>query len=176
MKSVLPIASLILGSVLPAIAASAGQQTVVVNPALRAFIEQVDREWLGESHQQAITLESLQLLMNAIETLMARDAPAPGIKTDLATLRNETQRWADGKPDSAAQSEHLSRIFVKAAALLSRLGEESDAPEDALKPRLAAIRRSAEALDPKRPPRSQPDVIERYFHQAAEILRQIKSH
>jgi hypothetical protein len=156
-----------------ATATAAAQQTAIENPALRAFLEQVDREWPGESRQQSVTVESLTLLASTVESIAkARQKLTPDIITGLDRLRTETHKYERGVPSDLSQSTQLQHVLITAADVLRRLaGAGADTEPE--RSRLAALKRSAESLDRRAPLRRQPDVIERFFHQAAELLRDL---
>jgi len=148
-----------------------GQQPAAPNDtAVRAFIQQVEREWPGQAAQQALTVESLRLLGDAVESLASpQQKSAQEFMTVFARFRTETRRFESGTPDDIAQSANLQHAFITGVDLMRRLVGAKAEMEPA-KTRLAALRRSADGIDRKQPLRRQPDVIERFFHQAAELL------
>ena len=162
-------------SAVSAATARGSQATNVSNPSLRSFIEQVEREWPGDARQQAITVESVTLLANTVESIASsRQALTPDLRTVLDRLRTEIRRFETGTAGIATQSVQLRHVLTTATDLLARLAG-NDAAKEPAKSRLAALRRSVDGLDGKTPLRRQPDVLERYFHQAAELLRDVSN-
>jgi hypothetical protein len=71
----------------PGDAAIASQSSAASDQALRAFIKQTDREWPGESFQQALTVDSLVLLANAVASLAQQKGILVRLVDDVAQLR-----------------------------------------------------------------------------------------
>ena len=149
-------------------------QATAPDPALQAFVSQTDREWPGESRQQTITVESLTLLADAISSLGKRHGLEARVAGDLATLRAGISRYQAGKPGTVAQAKQLRRTLIDAATAIERLVSEAEAERHPRDGRLNAIRRAAESLDGGALLLRQPDVIERFFHHAAEALKRLE--
>ena len=148
--------------------------TAEARKAVGAFTAQVEREWPGARQQQAITVRSLILLADAVHSLAAaRQLLTPELLTVLDRLKTETQRFQSGTPDDAAEHTlRLQHALLTATDLLGRVaGPDSD--NEAGRARLAALRRAADGIDRRQPLQRQPDVMERYFHQAAELLNHL---
>jgi hypothetical protein len=164
-----------IGLAWPAGAAS-GQMPSVSEPALRLFLEQVDREWPGESEQQAITVKSLELLAAAIGSIARRkQLPLPNLERSVCELRELTERYRAGRPDDLVQARRLRETFVSAADLIDRLLTSAGLQKKPVDPRLGALHRAAESLDASLTVRRQPDVLERFFTHAGEALRRIET-
>jgi hypothetical protein len=149
--------------------------TVPEDPALRAFVLAAEREWPGESLQQAMTAEALGLLANAVISVAERKKVAmPELPRDIQELRRQTTAYANGPPDSAGQTERLRQAFTSAADIIDELVEAAGLEKRPIDPRLSALRRAAESLDPASTPRRQQDVIERFFHHATEALQRVE--
>lgn len=156
--------------------AGSGQMPPVSDPALRLFLEQVDREWPGESEQQAITVKSLELLADAIGSVARRkQLPLPDLESSVRELRELTERYRAGRPDDLVQARRLRDTFVSAADLIDRLLTSAGLQKKPVDPRLGALHRSAESLDAALTVRRQPDVLERFFTHAGEALRRIET-
>jgi hypothetical protein len=142
---------------------------------LDAFIAQVDREWPGESRQQAITTDSLRLMADAVAAVAARGRiDSPRLARPLQQFREETERYAKGKPGTERQSEQLRRTFLTGVAVMEALTERVDEGRT-LKARVSALERAAKSLDDDDPVLRQPDVIERFFRHAGEILKLVEA-
>jgi hypothetical protein len=81
--------------------------------------------------------------------------------------------YANGPPDSAGHIERLRQAFTSAADIIDELVEVAGVEKRPVDPRMSALRRAAESLDPALTTRRQPDVIERFFHHAAEALQRV---
>lgn len=160
----------VLMSSLGAIVAAVSPQQRQDADAVQAFVQQVEREWPGESAQQAITAESLRLFAEAVRIVGKENAPI----AELDKLTRLTESYAANKPDAPDQPRRLREALLAATNVADRLIAVHGAAGEHNARRLAAMRRAAESLDLKQPLRRQPDVIERVFHQAAEILQGVK--
>jgi hypothetical protein len=149
------------------------QDVGVADHALRAFIEQTDREWPGESDQQAITVDSLVLLANAVASLARQKGIHVRLADDVAQLRVNIRGYQAGLPEDERQSARLRRTLVHASGLIQRLLAEANQERRPSDPALNALGRAAESLDVDQSLRRQPDVIERFFGQAAAILQRL---
>ena len=154
-------------------AASNSQSAATSDQALRAFIEQADREWPGESYQQAITVDSLVLLANAVASLAQQQGILVRLADDVAQLRVNIRGYRAALPDDDRQSARLRRTLVHASGLIQRLVAEANQQRRPSDPALNALHRAANSLDVDQSLRRQPDVIERFFGQAAIILQRL---
>jgi hypothetical protein len=154
-------------------AASNSQSAATPDQALRAFIEQADREWPGESYQQAITVDSLVLLANAVASLAQQKGVLVRLADDVAQLRANIRGYRAALPDDYRQSARLRRTLAHATGLIQRLVAEASQERRPSDPALNALRRAADSLDVDQSLRGQPDVIERFFGQAAIILQRL---
>lgn len=160
-------------------AAAIPQQSAppITDPALRAFVEQVAREWPGESHQQALTVASLTLLADAIKSVAERRRlSSPRVAQGVDELRSQTRAYGAAAPSDGGQGVRLRQAFVTASDLVAHLVNAAGIEKEPVDPRLSALRRSAESLDTTQSLRRQPDVIERFFHHAAEALQRVARH
>jgi hypothetical protein len=138
---------------------------------LDAFVAQVDRDWPGETRQQAITTDSLRLMADAIAAVAARvRLDSPRVAGRLEQLREETERYAQGTPGTERQSGQLRRTFLTGVDVMAALIDRIDEGRE-LEARVSALQRTARSLDDDDPVLVQPDVIERYFRHAGEILK-----
>ena len=153
--------------------AAASQSAAASDHALRAYVEQTDREWPGESYQQAITVDSLVLLANAVASLAQQKGILVRLADDVAQLRVNIRGYRAALPDDDRQSARLRRTLIHASGLIQRLLAEANQQRRHSDPALNALRRAAESLDIDQPLRRQPDVIERFFAQAAIILQHL---
>jgi hypothetical protein len=139
--------------------------------AIDVFVQHVDREWPGEAHQQALTGESLNLLLNAVEVLaQRRNATSAEFARSLQQVRSETGKYGAGTPGDLSQSRQLRKTLRTTADVVRILAERTGVA-DSIEARLNALDRSARSLDDDQPLRRQPDVLERFFRHAAEILK-----
>ena len=151
------------------------QAATTSNAELRTLVAHIDREWPGGPGHQAFTAESLALLATTIESIAtSRKLLTPALITVLDRLRTETRRFAAGRAEDSSQSTQLRHVFTTATDLMSRLAGNEGATEE-VAARLAALRRTADSLDGRQLLSRQPDVVERFFHQSAELLRDITS-
>jgi hypothetical protein len=163
----------LFGLVIAAGGPTAAQSAAASDAALRAFVEQTDREWPGDSDQQAITTDSLVLLTNAIASLAQQKGVLVHLADDIAQLRANIRGYQAGSPGDQRQSARLRRTLIHASGLIQRLVAEANHQRRASDPSLNALRRAADALDADQSLRNQPDVIERFFGHAAAILQRI---
>jgi hypothetical protein len=142
--------------------------------ALLAYIDQVEREWPGESAQQALTADSLTLLADAIASVADRQQlTTPQVRLAIEQLRRQTQAYRAGTPGTHEQAKRLRRTFKETAALVDSLVARAALKQEPVDPGLAALARAADSLDDDMLLRRQPDVIERFFHHAAAALRRV---
>ncbi len=153
--------------------ASNSQIAAASNQALRAFIEQADREWPHESYQQSITVDSLVLLANAVASFAQQKGILVRLADDVAQLRVNIRSYRAALPDDDRQSARLRRTLVHASGLIQRLVAEANQQRRPSDPALNALHRAANSLDVDQSLRRQPDVIERFFGQAAIILQRL---
>lgn len=140
---------------------------------LSAFEEYVDREWPGKSYQHSITAESVRLLVEAIEGAGNElDHPDADLKPRLSRMRTAATEFRDGNANDPQQTKRLQQLFLAAADVMDRLALAARERDEVVR-RLAAMRRSAGSLELARPLPRQPDVIERFFRQAGEVLRSL---
>jgi len=135
-------------------------------------VEHVDREWAGDSQQQIVTVTSLRLLADAVEAVGRRSADHASIDRDIAELRAMTGEYERGTAGDPQQSKRLRGTLLAASQIVERTVKAAGLagrPD----PRLSAMERAAKSLDDDAPLRRQPDVLERFFHHAAEALRRI---
>jgi hypothetical protein len=164
---------MLLAPTFPAFAQSPPPQAPQRAQAVEAFVEHVDREWPGEAHQQALTGKSLNLLVNAIESVaQRRQAASAEFVGELQEIRDETAKYTGGTPGDLAQSRQLRKTLRAAADIVQTLAVRTGIASS-MEQRLNALNRAARSLDDDQPLRRQPDVLERFFHHAAEILKTI---
>jgi hypothetical protein len=157
--------------------ASGCVRTVVVAPvqnlAVRGFMAHADREWPGTAQQQAQTADTLDWLAAAIQSLATTKLPADSDRAKrIQEFRALIKEFSSGNPERTDQALVLRRTFATGAALIDDLVTAVELDRSARR-RVSALRGVAESVDPGRPPRRQPDVVERYFHQASELLRRV---
>jgi hypothetical protein len=141
---------------------------------LTEYRQQVQREWPGESHQQALTTDTLRLLAAAIGAVAERRTEAwPELASRLERMRADTEAYRLGQPGTLDQSAALRRIFMNTAGLITELVERAGVAERPVDPRLSALHRAAESLAPDMLLRRQPDTLERFFHHAGEALHRV---
>jgi hypothetical protein len=142
--------------------------------ALLAYIDQVEREWPGESAQQELTADSLTLLADAVASMADRkQLTTPQVRLAIEQLRRQTQAYRAGTPGTLEQAKRLRRTFQETAALVDSLVDRAARKNEPVDPRLSALARAADSLDDDMLLRRQPDVIERFFHHAAAALRRV---
>lgn len=98
-------------------------------------------QWPGESLQQAMTAETLGLLADAV--------------VSLAERKTLSTRELLFKVD-----ELRSCVLIARADIVDELVERAGLEKSPVAPRLSALRRAAESLDPSAPLRRQPDVTD----------------
>lgn len=151
--------------------ALAAQELRITDPAVRAFVEQADRELPATSAQHGVIVRSLNLLANAIVSLAQRGDAQVRIADDIARLRVDIRGYQSGGADAATQSGRLRRTLIQASGLMQRLVVETSHVRRASDPELNALRRAAESVDETQSLVRQPDVLERFFEHAATILQ-----
>ena len=130
-------------------------------------MEYVQREWPGERAQQDMSCRALRLMADAIDAVSVAKDPRQSAN-EMARLRERIQEYCSGRPDDGAQADKLRRTFIAGAAAINQLA--TSRPPRALAAHLNAVERAAQSLDDHGLLRRQPDVIERFFHHAAEAL------
>ena len=157
--------------------ASGCVRTVVVAPvqnlAVRGFMAHADREWPGTAQQQAQTVDTLDWLASAIQSLATTKLlPDPDRTKRIQDFRALLKEFSSGNSERTEQALVLRRTFAAGAALVDDLVTAVRLDRSA-RARVSALHRAAESVDPARAPRRQPDVLERYFYQASELLRRV---
>jgi hypothetical protein len=170
MRLIALFTALLLGS-------SCARSTVVMPPpqniAVRGFVLHAERDWPGTAEQQAQTVDTLDWLASAVQSLATtKGLSIENLAGRLQEFRASIKELAAGKPDQLQQTSVLRRTFVAGAALIEDVAAAAglDLAQDA---GMSAVRRAAESLDPERLPRQQADAIERYFRQASAALQRV---
>lgn len=157
-----------------AIALAVTLLTVTQSPATMAavaiFAANVDRKWPTDEREPFVTAEALRL-MEAAASAIADETKTNTGKVNAAIIDFSKARVAavDQRVAEDDRARLIGNALVKGQSMLEALvAAHADAT---LRQRLIELKRSAEALDQKRPLRQQGDALERYFHQAADVLR-----
>jgi hypothetical protein len=161
---------------LTVIAGAGCVRTVVLPPlqnlALRGFVAHADREWPGTPQQQAQTVDTLEWLASAIQSLAdTRRLGVTDLPRRIQELRGLIKEFAAGDPANVEQARMLQRAFAAGASLIDDLTAAAGLMEGGA--RLSAVQQAAEAIDVTRVPRAQAERIERYFQRASEALQRI---
>lgn len=151
-------------------------RTVVLPPlqnlALRGFVAHADREWPGTPQQQAQTVDTLDWLAAAIQSLAdTRRLAVTDLPQRIQELRALIKEFAAGDSGNVEQARMLQRAFAAGASLIDDLTAAAGLMEGGA--RVSAVRRAADAIDVTRVPRGQPERIEGYFQRASEALQRI---
>lgn len=99
-------------------------KTVVVPPlqnaAVRGFAAHADREWPGTAQQQALTVDTLDWLASAIQSLAStRQLSVGDLPARVQALRVQLKAFAGGNAEQLEQAARLRQLFMTAAALLN---------------------------------------------------------
>ena len=144
----------------------------VDNDSLRLYVAHAERNWTAGSEQQAMTIDTLDRLADAIASLaVSKGAVSPTFTERLSELRSSTVAFASGKLGANEQAAALRETFGIAASMVRSLVNATsarDADDD-----LTALDRSAAAIDAARPLPLQADAIERFFQTAAATLERV---
>jgi hypothetical protein len=107
----------------------------------------------------------------AIQSLAtSKQLDVPDFATRMQDLRAGITTFAAGKSEAVEQTVVLRRALTTSAALIADLADLADAAD---LDRPDQLRRVAESLDSSRPPRQQPDTIERFFRLASDTLQRL---
>jgi hypothetical protein len=160
-----------------AIVNSACARTVVVPPAqdlmVRGFVAHAERDWPGTAQQQAQTVDTLDWLASALQSLATtRQLSILDFTSRLQEFRALIKEFAAGDSGQLQQTLVLRRTLAAGAALIDDVVAAAGVAVSA-RDAVSAVRRAAESLDPQQLPRQQPDTIERYFRQASEALQRV---
>ena len=157
-----------------AILSVAPQSTTAPAGATHKLADYVNREWPGESHQQAVTSTALTLLADAIEANGTRQSlEKRDFAADVVRLRQQINEYRTGKPGDLEQSRRLRRVLIGASSLIERVVESADARQRPRDPRLNAVERAAKSLSENTTVLRQPDVLERFFRHAVAALQRL---
>lgn len=157
-----------------AILSVAQQSTTAAAGATHKLADYVNREWPGESHQQAVTSTALTLLADAIEANAMRPSAArDDVAADVVRLRRQIHEYRTGTPGDLKQSRRLRRVLISASSLIERVLESANARQRPRDPRFNALERSAKSLSEDATVLRQPDVLERFFRHAVEVLQRL---
>ena len=151
------------------------QSTTGDQGATQKLTDYVNREWPGESRQQAVTSTALTLLADAIETSAARQrAGTRDLAADIARLRRQITEYRTGTPGDLTQSRRLRRLLIDTSSVIEQVLESAGARQRPRDARLNALERSAKALSEDAPVRRQPDVLEYFFRHAVDLLQRLE--
>ena len=158
------------------LAVSACVRTVVVapldNPGVRGFVAHADREWPGTPQQQTLTVDTLDWLATAVQSLATtRQVASAEFPKQLQEFRATLKEFAAGDPSQLQQTAVLERLFTQSATLVSAVSDTVN--DDELREQLSSVKTAAAALDSDRLPREQPDTIERFFRETSIALQRI---
>jgi hypothetical protein len=152
-------------------------RTIVIPPlqnlAVRGFVAHADRDWPGTAQQQALTVDTLDWLASAVQSLAtAKRLSVENVAGRVQEFRALIKEFAAGKPDQLQQAVVLRRTFLTGAALIDDIVGAAgiDLPDD---DGASEVRQAAESLDPERLPQQQADAIERFFRQASQALQRV---
>ena len=146
----------------------------IQNPELQSFVAYADRDWPANSEQYGMTLEALERLYAALESLAEQKDLSPEIvRQRVVELRIATSTYEAGRQGAAAQAQRLRQIFISSANLVDDLVRRAALDRAGIDPRLSAVRRAADSLDPDTTLLRQGDTIERFFRHAAHALTRI---
>jgi hypothetical protein len=163
---VLTLMVLISGCTKPVVVAPAQ------NLAVRGFVAHAERDWPGTPQQQTLTVDTLDWLATAIQSLAtAKQLTVPNFAGRMQEFRAELKKFASGKPEQPGQATMLRQLFLSGAALVDDVANSAGV-EDA-DDQLTAVRRAAESFAEQQLPQKQPDVIERYFQAASQALQRV---
>lgn len=157
-----------------AVALTLSLLTVTQSPATMAavavFVANAERKWPADEREPFVTAEALRL-MEAAASAIADEGKINTGKVHESIVEFSKARLV--AVDAAAAEDDRALLarnaLMKGQAMLEALAaSHTDAT---MRQRLTELKRSAEALDRKRQLRQQADALERYFHQAADVLR-----
>ncbi len=143
--------------------------------AVAVFTANVERKWPADEREPAVTGEALRL-MDAAARAIAEDA-----KIDSGKIRQAMDGFAAVRKamDTPARSEDDRTLVVRDALAKGAMVVEAVAvarrrEDPKTKTQLGELKRAAEAVDRKKQLRQQGDLLERYFRQAAELMRALQ--
>lgn len=151
------------------------QSTTGNNGATQKLADYVNREWPGESHQQAVTSTALTLVADAIEASAARQRLGRrDFVANIVRLRQQIGEYRTGTPGDLKQSRRLRRLLIDTSSVIEQVLESAGARQRPRDARLNALERSAKSLSEDAPVLRQPDVLEYFFRHAVELLERLE--
>jgi hypothetical protein len=143
--------------------------------AVAVFAANAERsKWPADEREPFVTAETLRLLEAAGRAIAGDWKVDTGKVHGSITAFASARAALDGKAGDEDARPSLARdALVKGTTMITALAAAIDRDDATTKQRLSALKKSAESLDRKRQLRQQADALERYFHQASELLRAI---
>jgi hypothetical protein len=140
--------------------------------AVAVFAANAERKWPADDREPFVTAETLRLLEAAGRAIAVDGKVDTGkVHESIAAFASARSVLEAKATDEAVRGQLARDALVKGATMITTLATALDRGDAATRQALAALKQSADALDRKRQVRQQGDVMERYFHQAAELLR-----
>jgi hypothetical protein len=147
-------------------------QSPTTMAAVAVFTANVERKWPTDEREPFVTLEALRLMEAAVGTV------ATDRKIDNTKLKQAMDGFAAARaslePAKIGDDEKPPLVrdaLIKGAAMIEALTSAVRPDDAATRSRLTELRKFAEALDRKRKLSEQVEVLQRYFHEADELLK-----
>ena len=142
--------------------------------AVAVFAANADRTWPVDDREPAVTAEALRLLEVAGKSL-ADDwgVNAGDVRksiTAFASARAALEKQARGEED---RPRYAREAIIKGAAMIAELAGAASLDDSTTRQKLSDLKKAAEDLDRKKQVREQGAVLEKYFKQAAALMREL---
>jgi hypothetical protein len=146
-------------------------QSPATMAAVAVFAANADRKWPADDREPFVTAEALRL-MEAAATAIADESKINTGKVrdaivEFSKVRLVAADHATAEDDRAAITRDA---LIKGELMINALAAASHRDAASRQP-LAELKKSAEQIDKKKQLRQQAEALEKYFHDAAELLR-----
>ena len=140
--------------------------------AVAVFTANAERKWPVDEREPFVTAEALRLLEVAGRAIADDSKLNTGKVHDSIAAFEAARAALEVKVRGDKDRPHLAReALVKGRAMIDALAAALDRDDGPMRRQLAELKQTADALDRKRQVRQQGEVLERYFHQAAELMK-----
>jgi hypothetical protein len=140
--------------------------------AVAVFTANVERTWPADDREPFVTLEALRLMEAAVAAVATdRKVDNPKLKQSIDAFTAVRAELEPAKIGSEEKPPVVREALIKGVAMIEALAGAVRREDATTKSRLSELKKSADALDRKRKLSEQGDVLQRYFHEASELLK-----
>jgi hypothetical protein len=149
-------------------------QSATTLAAVAIFNVNAERKWPVDDREPAVTAEALRLLEVAAKGIAddrkIDDGKVRQAIADFTAARTAFERQRSGdatRPGAAREALREGRSMIDAIA------DALDLDDQPMQQLLSDLKRTADSFDKHRPVRQQADVLEKYFHAASQLAREM---